>query len=144
MSPLPPLPISWMGATHSVVLPLPAPSAAFIAPAPDYEVSRFGLAVSRGTSVRIRFGSPFSSKVVVCGHCLVRSVDTVLWLCPSQLMGNIKMALVAAHLNAGVILAVIVKCSNRYIIISPPPPTPPLHSPFPLPVPNKPYGFCAR
>ena len=40
-------------------------------------MSRFGLAVrrvrlvSRGTSVRIRFGSPFSSKVVVCGHCLV-------------------------------------------------------------------------
>ena len=37
-------------------------------------VSRFGLGVrlvSRGTSVRIRFGSPFSSKVVVCGHCLV-------------------------------------------------------------------------
>ena len=36
--------------------------------------SRFGLAVrlgSRGSSVRIRFGSPFSSKVVVCGHCLV-------------------------------------------------------------------------
>ena len=27
--------------------------------------------VSRGTSVRNRFGSPFSSKVVVCGHCLV-------------------------------------------------------------------------
>ena len=27
--------------------------------------------VSRGTSVRIRFGSPFSSKVVVCVHCLV-------------------------------------------------------------------------
>ena len=24
--------------------------------------------VSRGTSVQIRFGSPFSSKVVVCGH----------------------------------------------------------------------------
>ena len=24
-----------------------------------------------GTSVPIRFGSPFSSKVVVCGHCLV-------------------------------------------------------------------------
>ena len=36
--------------------------------------SRFVLKVrlvSRGTSVRIRFGSPFSSKVVVCGHCLV-------------------------------------------------------------------------
>ena len=27
--------------------------------------------VSRGTSVRIHFGSPFSSKVVICGHCLV-------------------------------------------------------------------------
>ena len=27
--------------------------------------------VSSGTSVRIHFGSPFSSKVVVCGHCLV-------------------------------------------------------------------------
>ena len=39
-------------------------------------VSGFGLAVgvrlvSRGTSVRIRFDSPFSSKIVVCGHCLV-------------------------------------------------------------------------
>ena len=27
--------------------------------------------VSRGTSVRFRFGSPLSSKVVVCGYCLV-------------------------------------------------------------------------
>ena len=27
--------------------------------------------VSRRTSVRIRFGSPFSSKTVVCAHCLV-------------------------------------------------------------------------
>ena len=36
--------------------------------------SRFGLAVrlvSGRTSVRYRFGSHFSSKVVVCGHCLV-------------------------------------------------------------------------
>ena len=49
--------------------------------------------VSRGTSVRIRFGSPFSSKVVVSGHCLV-----TLSL----------MALIAAHLNAGVILVVTV------------------------------------
>ena len=30
-----------------------------------------GWLVSRGTSVRIRFGSPFSSKIVVYGHCLV-------------------------------------------------------------------------
>ena len=39
-------------------------------------MSRLGLAerhryFSRRTSVRIRLGSPFSSKVVVCGHCLV-------------------------------------------------------------------------
>ena len=46
-------------------------------------VSRFGLAVrrfrpvSRKTSVRIRFGSPFSSEVVVCGHCLVTLSITV-------------------------------------------------------------------
>ena len=34
--------------------------------------------VSRGTSVRIRFGSPFSSKVVVCGHGLVTLSLTVM------------------------------------------------------------------
>ena len=55
-----------------------------------YNMSRFGLAVrryrlvSRGTSVRIRFGSPFSSKVVVCGHCLVTLSlvinETLKWL----------------------------------------------------------------
>ena len=28
-------------------------------------------ASDRETSVRIRFGSPFSSKIVGCGHCLV-------------------------------------------------------------------------
>ena len=44
-------------------------------------VSRFGLAVrlvSRGTSVQIRFGSPFSSKFVVCGHCLVTLSLTIM------------------------------------------------------------------
>ena len=43
--------------------------------------SRFGLAVrlvSRGTSVRICFGSPFSSKVVVCGLCLVTLSLTIM------------------------------------------------------------------
>ena len=61
---------------------------------------RFGLTVRRvrlvsrrGTSVLIRFGSPFTSKVVVCGHCLV---------------ALLKMALIAAHLNAEVILVVTV------------------------------------
>ena len=50
-------------------------------------VSRFGLAgrlVSRGTSVRIRFGSPLSSKVVVCRHCFVTLSltinETLKWL----------------------------------------------------------------
>ena len=34
--------------------------------------------VSSGTSVRIHFGSPFSSKVVVCGHCLVTVSLTIM------------------------------------------------------------------
>ena len=34
--------------------------------------------VSRRTSVRICFGSPFSSKVVVCGHCLVTLSLTIM------------------------------------------------------------------
>ena len=32
----------------------------------------------RRTSVRICFGSPFSSKVVVCGHCLVTLSLTIM------------------------------------------------------------------
>ena len=52
------------------------------------------------TSVRFCFGSPFSSKVAVCGHCLVTL--SVTSYC------NIKMALTAAHLNAGIILVVTV------------------------------------
>ena len=67
-------------------------------------VSRFSLAVrlvSRGTSVRIRFGSPlivFTS----CGLWTL-SCDSV----PHN-SGNIQMTLIAAHLNAGVILVVTV------------------------------------
>ena len=45
---------------------------------PASEVSRFGLAVSGRTSVRIRFGSPFSSKVVVGGHKLQALVYDIL------------------------------------------------------------------
>ena len=53
------------------------------------EGSQFGLAngvslVSRESSVRIRFGCPFSSKVVVSGHCLVTLSltisETLKWL----------------------------------------------------------------
>ena len=39
-------------------------------------------------------------KVVVCGHCLVTLSITSYW--------NIKMVLIAAHLNAGIILVVTV------------------------------------
>ena len=46
----------------------------------DIYIYRLGL----GTSVRIRFGSPFSSKIVVCGHCLVilslTINETLKWL----------------------------------------------------------------
>ena len=48
-------------------------------------VSRFGvMPVSRGTSVQIRVGCPFYSKVVVCGHCLMTLSltinETLKWL----------------------------------------------------------------
>ena len=62
--------------------------------------SRFGLAVSGRlisgrTSVRYRFGSPhFSSKIVVCGHCLVTLSLTI-----NETLKSV--ALIAAHLNAG-------------------------------------------
>ena len=48
------------------------------------------------------------------------------------------MTLIAAHLNAGVILVVTV--CDRYIISL----FPHLHTPPLLPVPNKPRGFCGR
>ena len=83
----------------------------------------FGLAVrrvrlvSRGTSVRIRFGSPFSSKVVVCGHCLVTLSltinETLKWLStlPTLMQGSFWWW----------------QCSDRYIISL----SPHLNTPFP-------------
>ena len=60
---------------------------------------------------------------MVCGHCPVTlSISSYR---------KIKVAHIAAHLNAGIIPGVTVY-SDRYII-----------SPL-LPVPNKPYGFCGR
>ena len=44
------------------------------------------------------FGSPLSSNVVVCGHCLNVTLSLTINI--------IKMALIAAHLNAEVILVV--------------------------------------
>ena len=103
------------------------------------EVSRFGLVVkgvrlvSGRTSVRYRFGSPFSSK-------RLWFVDTVLWLCPPLPTETLKW------LSS---LPVLMQksfrwwqCSDKYIISLSPtsiPPPPPL-----LPVPNKLYGFCGR
>ena len=52
------------------------------------------------TGSTLRFGSPFSSKLVVCGHCLVN-------FCPAQF--NETMVHIAAHLNAKIILVVSVK-----------------------------------
>ena len=90
-----------------------------------------GKAVSGRTSVRYRFGSPFSSKVVVCGHGLVTLSLTI--------NETLKMALIAAHVNAGhsggdsVVIGIYSSSSPTSI------PLPPI-----LPVPNKPYGFCGR
>ena len=47
-------------------------------------VSQFGLAGRQSASVQIRFGSPFSSTIVVCGHCLATLSftinETLQWL----------------------------------------------------------------
>ena len=69
-------------------------------------VSRLGLAVRHLAGKRKDLGSiPLRlsflfKKVVVCGHYLVTLFITSYW--------NIKMALIAAHLNAGIILMVTV------------------------------------
>ena len=69
-------------------------------------MSRFGLAVWREAgkqikglgSIPLRLSFLVFEKVVVCGHCLVTLSLTI--------NENIEMALIAAHLNAGVILVV--------------------------------------
>ena len=63
-----------------------------------------GKALSGGASDRIRFGSlsPFSSKVGVCGHCLV-ALSLAIYETKTD-----SRALIAAHLNAEVILVVTV------------------------------------
>ena len=62
--------------------------------------SRFGLAVRRWAgkrkdSVRYRFGSPFSSKVVVCGHCLVTlsltTNETLKWLSSLPILMQVNL-----------------------------------------------------
>ena len=89
-------------------------------------VNRFGLAVSRGTSVRIRFGWPFSSKPVVCGHCLIVTLSLTI---------NDTLKCLSS-------LPILMQesfwwwqCSDTIIYLSPHPL---------LPVPNNPYGFCGR
>ena len=82
-------------------------------------------------SVRIRFGSPFSSKVVVCGHCLVTLSLTIY-------------ETLKRHLSLPILMHESFmwwQCSDRYINSL----SPDLQTPSPLlPVPNKPYGFCGR
>ena len=68
------------------------------------------------------FGSPFSSKVVVCGHCLVTLSRTI--------NETSQMAPIAAHLNAGVILVVTV---YRYVCNLPLP-----LPPYPIPTSPRP------
>ena len=66
-------------------------------------VSRFGLVVNRWWTE----GPQFESASALFSFQKLWSVDAFLWLCPAQLR-NIKMALIAAHLNAEVILVVTV------------------------------------
>ena len=66
--------VHWLGSVSAAESSAPSNHDCYLSVGLPVRVSRFGLAVSRGTSVRIRFGSPFSSKVVV------------LWLCPWELM----------------------------------------------------------
>ena len=119
-------------------------------------------------SIQLLSSSLFQ-KVVICGHCFVTlsltinetliiemSLVTVLWLCPSQRRKTliIEMALIAAHLNAGVILVATVKArllkqtgfGDGIAIGIWSPSSPGTSNPPPplLPVPNGPYGFCGR
>ena len=98
----------------------------YIGPCVKHQVSRFGLAVrlvSGRTSVRYRFGSPFSSK-------RLWFVNTVLWLCPSLPTETLKWFSS---------LPIVVQksfwwwqCSDRYIISL----FPHLHTPSPPPPPS--------
>ena len=100
----------------------------------DYELSRFGLAVRRLAGKQRDLGSnplwsPYTSKIVVCGHSLVTLSltinETLKWL--SSLPTLIEE------------LFWWWQCNDRYIISL----SPHLHTPFPLlTVSNKPYSFC--
>ena len=88
--------------------------------------SRFGLA-----AVRYRFGSPFFSKVVVCGHCLVTLSltinETLKWL------SSLPILMQVIVVGDSVAIGIYSPSSHTSI------PLPPI-----LPVPNKPYDFCGR
>ena len=60
-------------------------------PVRRHNVSRFGLDGKRKEALRLSFLSFLLRKVVICGHCLVTLSITSYW--------NIKIALIAAHLN---------------------------------------------
>ena len=79
--------------------------------------SRFAVGWKDLGSIPLRFSFLFNLKIVVCGHCLVTVVSHNYW--------NIKMALSAAHLNAG--HSGGDECSDRNILSL----FPHLHTPFP-------------
>ena len=81
--------------------------------------------VSGRTSVLYRFGSPFSSKVVVCGHCLVTLSITF----HSEIFS--KMTLIAAHLNTAGTMIILSGGDSVAIGISIISLFPRLHTPFP-------------
>ena len=58
-----------------------------------------------------RFGSPFSSKIVICGHCLVTFSGTVI--------GTVKWLFITARLNAEIILVVTVYSGLHISSLSP-------------------------
>ena len=76
--------------------------------------------VNRGTPVRIRFGSPFSSKVVVCGNCLATLSltinETLKWLSSLPILMQESFWWL--------------QCRDKYIISLYPPPLPPPPPPF--------------
>ena len=92
------------------------------APVPNVTNPEGGRLVNTGTKIRFCFSSPFSSKVVVCGHCLVTLSLTV--------KETFKWISSLPIFNAGVILLVTV--SRQVISLLPHlhpsalPPPPPL------------------
>ena len=116
-----PIPRSWAGRTHYTIDLYICPCITLLASEPVWPSGKaLGWYWSRRTSVRHRFGSPFSSE-------RLWFVNTVLWLCPSRPTETLKW------LSS---LPILMQesfwwwqCSDRYVIFL----FPYLHTPFPPP-----------